>query len=261
MAREKRTTHRVDEAEIAANVADKFSGDKEKQRQVYIFASTFNDLLESRGIDQIKLADDLGISSGIISAYRNGKVEPKLCTLISIANYLGVDCHYLMTGVKTDKALLAKEIGLSGKALDYLSRVAKDKEGGKNILTFLNNLIEYEISNPFLKYGGIMIERIKEYSVHLSKCEKAWEEISVTPDDELTVDNPPDKKWAIDWSYPVGEFDKASRLARFDIIDDFTRAVDECTGYNKFRDRKTNALKRMEEIIINYQNKEGANNG
>lgn len=119
----KRTTHRVDEAEIMNNVAARYQS-KEKIKQAYTFAVTFNDLLDSKGVDQEVIANDLGISFGAISNYRNGKAEPKLINLIAIADYLGVDCNFLMTGVKSEYARVSRVTGLSGKALNELKMLS-----------------------------------------------------------------------------------------------------------------------------------------
>lgn len=59
------------------------------------FVERFKDLREEKGISQEKLADELGVSHGIISFWENGKREPKLSNLILIAEYFGVSIDYL----------------------------------------------------------------------------------------------------------------------------------------------------------------------
>ena len=59
------------------------------------FVERFKDLREEKGISQEKLADELGISHGIISFWENGKREPKLSNLILLAGYFGVSIDYL----------------------------------------------------------------------------------------------------------------------------------------------------------------------
>ena len=59
------------------------------------FPEKIKDLREEKGISQEKLADELGISHGIISFWENGKREPKLSNLILLAQYFGVSIDYL----------------------------------------------------------------------------------------------------------------------------------------------------------------------
>lgn len=59
------------------------------------FPEKIKDLREEKGISQEKLADQLGISHGIISFWENGKREPKLSNLILLAQYFGVSIDYL----------------------------------------------------------------------------------------------------------------------------------------------------------------------
>lgn len=66
------------------------------------FAKTLNSILIENGIQQRDLAKETGIATGSISAYRNGIKEPRLSAIIKMADCLGVDCHYLMTGVKVE---------------------------------------------------------------------------------------------------------------------------------------------------------------
>ena len=120
MARQKRIAHRVDEADIENNVRKRYPDNREKRENLYRFATTFNDLLEAKGVDQVKLAEDLTIASGTISEYRNGQTEPKLNNLIAIANYLGVDCRFLMTGVQSEYVASANYTGLCNDALSNL---------------------------------------------------------------------------------------------------------------------------------------------
>ena len=59
------------------------------------FPEKIKDLREEMGISQEKLADELGVSHGIISFWENGKREPKLSNLVLIAEYFGVSIDYL----------------------------------------------------------------------------------------------------------------------------------------------------------------------
>ena len=59
------------------------------------FTERIKYLREEKGISQEKLADQLGVSHGIISFWETGKREPKLSNLILLAEYFGVSIDYL----------------------------------------------------------------------------------------------------------------------------------------------------------------------
>lgn len=130
-----RIAHEVDGETIDTNT--------QGRPELATFAKTLNRLLIEKGIHQDDLATALGISSGSISNYRNGKKEPRMAMILKIADYLEVDCHYLMTGVRSENAQLKKQIGLSDKAVDLLK-----KETQYNLLHWrmdmLNFLLEHE---------------------------------------------------------------------------------------------------------------------
>ena len=113
MAR-KRATQEVDTARIENNA---------KSLEVAIFAKTLNTLLEDRGMHQTELAEKTGIAQATISSYRNGLQEPKMYNLIKIAECLGVDCHYLMTGIQAKNYISTSELGLSEAAIRRLKEL------------------------------------------------------------------------------------------------------------------------------------------
>ena len=59
------------------------------------FCERIKDLRDEKGISQERLADELGVSHGIISFWETGKREPKLSNLILLAEYFGVTIDYL----------------------------------------------------------------------------------------------------------------------------------------------------------------------
>ena len=107
-----RITHEVDNAVIDKNT--------QGRPEIAIFAKTLNHLLVEKGVHQNDLAQALGISSGSISSYRNGTKEPRLSMIVKIADYFGVDCHYLMTGIQAENATSAADLGLSEAAIQQL---------------------------------------------------------------------------------------------------------------------------------------------
>lgn len=71
-----------------------------------MFWEIFLTLCEQHNIKPNPLAKQLGISSGAVTSWKNGKV-PHHSTLIKIANYFGVSVDYLLG--KTDEAAPATE--------------------------------------------------------------------------------------------------------------------------------------------------------
>lgn len=129
----KRVPHAVDPAEIEKNAAG---------TPQYTFANTLNRLMEEKGIDQEKMAEDLRLSTGIIHNYRHGKTEPKLSAIVNLANYLHVDCHYLLTGVKAENSTLAKDIGLNETSINLLKGIYKSYGGNSPETDVLNDLFK-----------------------------------------------------------------------------------------------------------------------
>ena len=107
----KRAPHSVDPAEIEKNA--------ENLPQL-TFAKILNRLMEERGIDQEKMSADLRMSTGLIHNYRHGKTEPKLSAIIKIAEYLDIDCHYLLTGISPDNRKINKALNLSEEAISRI---------------------------------------------------------------------------------------------------------------------------------------------
>ena len=60
------------------------------------FPETLKDLRAEKGIGQEKLAEELGLSHGIISLWENGLREPKMSNLILLAKYFDVTVDYLV---------------------------------------------------------------------------------------------------------------------------------------------------------------------
>ena len=60
-----------------------------------IFAERLLALRQERNIGQIQLARELDVGKSIISLWEQGKCEPTLSKLVSIAKYFSVSIDYL----------------------------------------------------------------------------------------------------------------------------------------------------------------------
>lgn len=147
--RKKREPHSVDSLSIVENAEKRFPDDCDAAKALATFAMTLNLQLEQQGIDQDLMAEDLNISTGIISNYRNGKSEPSLTKLRKIANYLHVDCSYLMTGISAKNHTVHSALGLSEEAITVL-RYIKNPPEDMNDSTRAFNLKTLAVLNLLL---------------------------------------------------------------------------------------------------------------
>ena len=60
------------------------------------FCENLKYLRIEKKVGQIQLAQDLGVSKGIISMWENGLREPTMSSLILLAKYFGVSIDYLV---------------------------------------------------------------------------------------------------------------------------------------------------------------------
>ena len=59
------------------------------------FSERLKELRIEKGIGQIELAGAIGVSKGIISLWENGQREPKLSSLMALAEFFSVSIDYL----------------------------------------------------------------------------------------------------------------------------------------------------------------------
>lgn len=63
-------------------------------------------LREKRNITQVRSSTELEVSQETISAYENGKAEPKIDKLIKIANFLNTSTDYLLGRIDDESPLV-----------------------------------------------------------------------------------------------------------------------------------------------------------
>lgn len=61
-----------------------------------IFGENLKSLRIEKGIGQVELARELGVSKGIISLWENGLREPNMSSLVVIAKYFKVSIDFLV---------------------------------------------------------------------------------------------------------------------------------------------------------------------
>ena len=66
-----------------------------------IFAEQLRELMNEQGLNQVKLAERVGVKQNTVSAWLLKKKEPSLTSLWLVADYFGVETDYLI-GRKSD---------------------------------------------------------------------------------------------------------------------------------------------------------------
>ena len=61
-----------------------------------VFGENLKTLRIEKGVGQVELAKELGVSKGIISLWENGLREPNMSSLIVIAKYFKVSIDFLV---------------------------------------------------------------------------------------------------------------------------------------------------------------------
>ena len=64
-------------------------------RENYTFGETLKELRIERQVNQVALAQSIGVSKGIISLWENDLREPTLSNLIALSRFFSVSIDYL----------------------------------------------------------------------------------------------------------------------------------------------------------------------
>ena len=61
-----------------------------------VFCERLKELRQEKNVGQVKLAESIGVSKGVISLWENGLREPSMSSLILIARFFEVSIDYLV---------------------------------------------------------------------------------------------------------------------------------------------------------------------
>ena len=78
------------------------------------------ELRQKRNITQIRLSTEIEVSQETISAYENGKAEPRLDNLVKIADFLNTSTDYLLGRIDDDSPLVDLANNVIDKQLNEL---------------------------------------------------------------------------------------------------------------------------------------------
>ncbi len=101
------------------------------------------ELREKRNITQIRLGTEIEVSQETISAYENGRAEPKLEKLIRIADFLNTTTDYLLGRTDNDSPLIDLTYKIVDEQLnELLNNYARLNFPQKKDLVWYSNAIE-----------------------------------------------------------------------------------------------------------------------
>ena len=88
----------------------------------------FFEIISKKGITPYSISKNVGIATSTLSDWKNGKSMPKSDKMKKIADYIGADVDYIITGEKkTDFESLGKEHAELLKMYEMLNREEKEQ--------------------------------------------------------------------------------------------------------------------------------------
>lgn len=81
---------------------------------------------KEKGITQIRLSIESGVSQETISAYESGKAMPSADTLIKMSDFLGVSIDFLLD--RTDNPLININKDINSEMLNIYNQLTKDQK-------------------------------------------------------------------------------------------------------------------------------------
>ena len=134
------------------------------------FSGVLKNLMQEHGLTLKKLADKVGMSKQTISSYCLGNSRPSYELLIKLADYFGVTCDFLLTGVDPQDKKEHQDLGLSGEAIRLLK--ASDKKSFDFIDEFLSDPDFYSILSGALnpKIKNVVFDDVDNQDKTLSEC-------------------------------------------------------------------------------------------
>ncbi|MDR3061226.1 MAG: helix-turn-helix domain-containing protein [Dysgonamonadaceae bacterium] len=128
-----------------------------------MFSQRLVETIRKRGLSRYKIAQDTKITEATLSNYSNGKVNPSPSIVKQLADYLGVDYNWLLTGEGNGEILTGSNI-LADSTSTYRAR---KKKYSKNDL---NSIIDYFESQLKTK-DTIIKNHMEDLSVRMTSIE------------------------------------------------------------------------------------------
>ena len=127
------------------------------------FAEMLRLLLKKHHVQQLELAQNIGVKRTTISMYATGNSRPDIDGLIKIAQFFNVSLDYLMTGERVENRITREELGLSERALEILKQTANDEKHAV-LSWFIDKLIcDEDFCTTCEKICSELIRKAKQY--------------------------------------------------------------------------------------------------
>ncbi len=93
-----------------------------------MFANHFKCLRQSKGLNQVQLAEKLGVKKQSISNWENDNIMPSVEMLVKIADFFRVSTDYLLgrEDLSTDGVQLLDVTGLNSQQIEHIRAIIGD---------------------------------------------------------------------------------------------------------------------------------------
>ena len=98
-------------------------------------------LREEKGLTQQQLAKEMHVKRETVNQWENETRDLKTGYTISLADFFGVTCDYILRGIKAENVDINRELGLSDQAITILKLY---NEFNKRTVSVINYLIEHD---------------------------------------------------------------------------------------------------------------------
>lgn len=88
-----------------------------------MFGEIIQNLRKSHGINQVELAQKLGVTKQAVSNWENNNILPSIDMLIKISRFFSVSCDYLL---EIDHRSFIEASGLTIEELSHIQQVIND---------------------------------------------------------------------------------------------------------------------------------------
>ncbi|MBQ8693145.1 MAG: helix-turn-helix transcriptional regulator [Synergistaceae bacterium] len=135
-----------------------------------VFSDVLKKLIKEHGLTLDEIGRQVGLKRQTISSYCLGNSRPNYERLLKLADYFGVTCDFLLTGLDPQDKKEHQELGLSGEAIRLLK--ASDKKSFDFIDDFLSDPDFYSILSGALnpKIKNVVFDNVDNQDKTLSEC-------------------------------------------------------------------------------------------
>jgi len=128
------------------------------------FGTNIKKIRQVRGLSQKAFADLFELNRGVISSYEEGRAEPKIETLLKVADYFNLDLHNLLTEIlQVNQLASGSDIDQLMFSADHLSNTLSEHDPNalamQKILANIDLVYEFTENNSLLsayRYGDFV---------------------------------------------------------------------------------------------------------